>query len=156
MAKEIERKFLVKNAGYKSLAYKKVEIQQGYICTEPERTVRIRLKDNEAFLTLKSKCLGIERDEWEYSIPVTDAREILERMCSKCIIKTRYLVNYEGMTWEIDEFQGKLSGLIVAEVELPTSDTQVTLPLFVGREVSDDPSYFNSALIHRDSVDDLL
>ena len=156
MAKEIERKFLVKNADFKNWAFKSIEIQQGYVSTEPERTVRVRLKDDKAFLTLKSKNIGIERDEWEYQIPVSDAKEILERMCTKRILKTRYLVDYEGLTWEIDEFHGKLEGLVVAEVELQSPDIQISLPQFIGREVSDNPSYYNSALIDRDSVEGLI
>lgn len=156
MAKEIERKFLVKNADFKNWAFKSIEIQQGYVSTEPERTVRVRLKDDKAFLTLKSKNIGIERDEWEYQIPVSDAKEILERMCTKRILKTRYLVDYEGLTWEIDEFHGKLDGLVVAEVELQSPDIQISLPQFIGREVSDNPSYYNSALLDRDSVEGLI
>ncbi|MBD5180743.1 MAG: CYTH domain-containing protein [Bacteroidales bacterium] len=156
MAKEIERKFLVKNADFKNWAFKSIEIQQGYVSTDPERTVRVRLKDDKAFLTLKSKNIGIERDEWEYQIPVSDAKEILERMCTKRILKTRYLVDYEGLTWEIDEFHGKLDGLVVAEVELQSPDIQISLPQFIGREVSDNPSYYNSALLDRDSVEGLI
>ena len=156
MAKEIERKFLVKNTSFKDLAFKIFDIQQGYICKEPERTVRVRIKGDRAFLTLKTKNNGIERDEWEFEIQVSEARKILDKMCNKRIIKSRYLVNHEGMTWEIDEFHDRRQGLIVAEIELPSPTTRFSLPQFIGKEVSDNPSYYNSCLLDRTSVDGLI
>lgn len=150
MAKEIERKFLVTDDSYRRLATKSFRIVQGYISREPERTVRVRVRDNEGFLTIKGLTQGVERDEWEFQIPHADAIEMLNRVCLPgAVDKTRYIVAYEGYTWEVDEFHGVLSPLVVAEVELEDAACQPSLPPFIGKEVSGDPEYYNSSLAEK-------
>lgn len=145
--KEIERKFLVKDDSFKSMASESFNIIQGYLSREPEATVRVRVRDNEAFLTVKGRNDGIVRDEWEYPIPTGDARQMLERCCEGTVIdKVRHIVPFGGFVWEVDVFGGSLSGLTVAEIELPSADTLFERPPFVGREVTGDPRYFNSNL----------
>lgn len=149
MGTEIERKFLVKGSGYKSLATNKKEIAQGYLSINPDSTVRVRIADEQGFITIKSRNHGAVRGEWEYPIPVNDAKELLNELCAgMSIIKTRYIVPFNGLIWEIDVFHGHLEGLIVAEVELPSVDTPVEpLPDFIGKEVTGDCRYYNSNLI---------
>lgn len=143
---EIERKFLVINDTFKEMSESHVEIEQGYLNRDPERTVRVRRKGDKAFLTVKGLTTGIRREEYEYEIPMTDAQNMLEICLPSVVRKTRWHVLYAGHMWEVDEFHGHLQGLILAEVELPSEDTQVTLPSFVGEDVSSDPRYFNSVL----------
>ncbi|MDE7402284.1 MAG: CYTH domain-containing protein [Muribaculaceae bacterium] len=146
MALEIERKYLVKDDSYKALAEKKYRIRQGYLQRIPERTVRVRTKDNRGFLTVKGKNEGIVREEFEYEIPYTDAVSMLA-LCEGTIIdKTRYIIAYNGLTWEVDEFHGSLSPLTVAEVELPADDYVAEIPEFIGQEVTGDPKYYNSMM----------
>jgi adenylate cyclase len=147
MAKEIERKYLVINESYKEMAVKSVRIIQGYISRRKEATVRVRIKGDSAFLTVKGVTEGISRNEWEYEIPVDDATEMLRTACEgKVIDKVRYIVPCEGFTWEVDQFNGQLSPLTIAEVELPSADTNPVLPDFVGEDVSGNPAYYNSNL----------
>lgn len=147
MGKEIERKFLVINTSFKGVASSSIRIRQGYLNRDPERTVRIRIKGDDAFITIKGRNHGVVRDEWEYPIDCHEAEEML-KLCDGAIIdKTRYYVDASNeLRWEIDEFNGKLAPLIIAEIELPTADTEFDRPPFVGKEVSDDPAYFNSSL----------
>lgn len=145
MAKEIERKFLVVNDAFFSMASRSVDIEQGYLCTDPDSTVRVRIKGDEAFITVKSRNYGATRNEWEYSIPVSDAREMME-CCRGVIKKRRFLVPYDGLVWEVDVFGGRHSGLVVAEVEIGSEDVRLSLPPFVGEEVTSDPRYYNSVL----------
>lgn len=146
MSKEIERKFLVTDNSYKGIATEKIEITQGYLNRDPDRTVRVRLWNGEAFLTVKTRNQGIVRNEWEYRIPADDAREML-KACEGILEKTRYIVPAEnGLKWEVDEFHGRHEGLTVAEIELPSEDYEVGFPPFIGKEVSDDPRYYNSNL----------
>lgn len=146
MPLEIERKFLVKDSGFKDMASRRVDICQGYLSRVPERTVRVRRLDDKGFITVKSKNTGAVRHEFEYQVPVEDALEML-RMCEPPIIeKSRYLVEYDGLTWEVDEFHGAKEGLIVAEVELQAEDQPFNLPPFIGKEVTGDPAYYNSNL----------
>lgn len=148
MAKEIERKFLVVDNSFKSAAKGSHEISQAYISRQKEAVVRVRTKDDSAFITVKGVTRGFTRDEWEYQIPVSDAREMIARLAGgRSIEKTRYLVDYAGLTWEVDCFHGNLEGLCVAEVELPSPDVEVTLPPFTGREVTGDAAYYNSNLV---------
>lgn len=150
MAHEIERKFLVINESYKQMAVRSHKIAQGYISRQKEGTVRVRVRDDEAFLTIKGVNHGISRSEWEYPIPTADAREMLREVCGGAVLeKTRWIVEYQGFTWEVDEFHGRLAPLVVAEVELPDACLEPPLPPFVGREVSDDPQYYNSVLIEK-------
>ncbi len=146
MALEIERKFLVTSAEYRNMATSHSVISQGYISTDKERTVRVRIKDDAAFITIKGLTNGAVRNEWEYPIPVADAEELLTLCVGKIIKKTRYLVPFEEFTWEIDEFSGVHEGLTIAEIELPTAETAFAKPLFIGKEVTDDPRFYNSCL----------
>lgn len=147
MAKEIERKFLVDNDSFIPLASSSSHIRQAYISTDPDATVRLRIRDTEAWLTIKGRNTGAVRDEWEFQIPVAEAAEMAERLCGGFAIdKTRYIVDFEGWKWEIDLFHGHHAGLILAEVEMPSADANPPIPPFVGREVTGDPRYYNSTL----------
>ena len=143
---EIERKYLVAGSSFKEMAREKTEISQGYLNRDPERTVRVRILGEKGFLTVKGITEGCCRKEFEYGIPHADALELLG-LCEEGILrKTRYIVDYEGWKWEIDEYHGRLEGLTVAEIELPSADATYPLPPFIGIEVTGDPSYYNSAL----------
>ncbi len=147
MAKEIERKFLVKDRSFISQAEAAVSIRQAYISTDPDATVRIRIRDKEAFLTVKGRNSGAIRDEWEYPVPVADAEEMARRLCGGFAIdKTRYIVDHLGWKWEVDIFHGHHEGLILAEIEMPSADSNPPLPPFIGPEVTGDPRYYNSTL----------
>lgn len=145
MAVEIERKFLVANEAWREQISSSTRIAQGYLCTDPERTVRVRTKGEAAFLTIKGKNAGISRTEFEYAIPVADALAMLE-LCPNVLDKTRHLVEIDGHTFEIDEFHGANAGLIVAELELATEESTYPQPVWLGAEVSGDARYYNSAL----------
>lgn len=146
MGIEIERKFLVRDpsilAGSTGTAY-----QQGYLSTDPERTVRVRRAGDAAFLTVKGLTDGMTRAEFEYEIPLDDAAAILALCAGPVIDKVRHRIDHAGLTWEVDVFGGGNAGLIVAEVEIPTADTVVDLPAWVGEEVTGDPRYFNANLV---------
>lgn len=154
MAKETERKYLVVSDSFKSLAVKSVEIEQGYLGTDPDATVRVRVSDGRAWLTVKSRNVGATRGEWEYPVPADDAREMLRACCGgRMIAKTRYIVpslapdgTPDGLKWEVDVFHGRHEGLVVAEIELPSEDAVYALPPFIGREVTGEPQYYNSVL----------
>lgn len=143
MAKEIERKFIVTDKSILDNCDSSIYICQAYLSDRPEATVRIRIIGEKAFLTVKSKNEGIQRHEWEYEIPPTDAREMM-KICqtSGMIEKTRY----KSGRWEIDVFHGRLEGLIIAEIELENPNEIISLPGFVGRDVSTDNRYYNSCL----------
>lgn len=144
MSVEIERKFLVNGDAWKSSLA--VLIRQGYLNRDPKRTVRVRVAGEQAWLTIKGLTTGASRAEFEYTIPRTDADELLE-LCEKPILeKNRHLVQHSGRTWEVDEFLGDNAGLVVAEVELDREDAAVDLPPWVKCEVTDDPRYYNSNL----------
>lgn len=146
MGKEIERKFLVTDFdAVKTLARDSVRISQGYLSIAPERTVRVRLRGNRAFLTIKGITCGASRAEYEYEIPEADARELLGLCEGKIIDKTRYLVDFEGHTWEVDEFHSPRS-LWVAEAELKDESEELILPPWVGQEVTGNPDYYNSSI----------
>lgn len=146
MAKEIERKFLVTGTDYRS--GQRTLFKQGYISIDPAHTIRVRISDKKAFLTIKGMTKGVERMEYEYQIPVTDAEEMLENLCKQTIIeKYRYVLPAgNGLKWEVDEFLGANAGLVVAEIELRHSDEQVSLPQWLGREVSGEERFYNSNL----------
>lgn len=147
MAKEIERKYLVRDNTYRQLAEKSHDILQAYISTEPDRTVRVRIKDNRAFLTVKTRNEGCVRNEWEFEISPEAAREMVEACCGNRIHKTRYCVRgADGFIWEVDEFHGRHEGLVVAEIELPAPNAEFSLPSFIGEEVTGNPAYYNSSL----------
>lgn len=149
MAREIERKFLVEGDSWREGA-RSTAFRQGYLSTVKERTVRVREVGDAGFLTIKGITVGAERTEFEYRIPVEEARAMLDDLCERPIIeKTRHVVDHAGLTWEIDEFGGANRGLIVAEVELDGAEQEIDLPSWAGPEVTDDPRYFNSNLIAR-------
>lgn len=144
---EIERKFLVKSADYKKLG-KPVRISQGYLNSSKERTVRVRIFGDQGFITVKSAVQGISRQEYEYEIPIQDAREMLDHLCERPLVeKDRYEILQENHTWEVDEFLGENSGLVIAEIELESESEPFEKPDWIGEEVSQDPKYFNSNLI---------
>ena len=144
---EIEHKFLV-SGPYKHLATDISHIVQGYLSDDPERTVRIRIRDDEAFITIKgpSSSDGLSRLEWEQPIPLDQARQLLTLCLPGTIDKHRHIVPYEGHRWEVDEFHGHLEGLTLAELEVPSADTEFAIPPFLGPEVTGDPRYYNSQL----------
>jgi len=150
MAEEIERKFLVRSDRWRPPPDGGTRFRQGYLSTEPERVVRVRLAGDSAYLTIKGPTVGVRRLEFEYPIPPADAETMLDLLCLRPLIeKTRYLVPWQGRTWEIDVFEGDNAGLTMAEIELPSADAELALPPWVDREVSDDPRYFNSNLARR-------
>ncbi len=149
MGVEIERKFLPATDGWRQQG-QPVLIRQGYLSSHPERVVRVRIYGDEAFMTIKSKAVGVTRGEWEYPLPLADAREFLDRLCEQPIIeKYRRRIDHAGFTWEVDEFLGVNAGLVVAEIELPSEQQAFDRPDWVGAEVTDDARYLNSNLIRQ-------
>ena len=147
MSVEIERKFLVRGSEWKALA-QGVAIRQGYLSTNPDRVVRVRIEDAKATLTIKGRTNGITRREWEYAIPLADADQLLSELCERPLIeKIRTRVVYEGMTWEVDEFFGDNRGLVVAEIELESEAQAFAKPDWIAEEVTDDARYFNANLL---------
>jgi adenylate cyclase len=145
MAKEIERKFLVEGEGWRT--GRGTLYRQGYLNRAKERTVRVRMVADKGYLTVKGITVGASRLEFEYEIPVKDVDMMLTELCAKPLIeKRRYAVEYEGLTWEIDEFMGENEGLVVAEVELQEEEQVFERPPWLGEEVTGDPRYFNSNL----------
>lgn len=145
MAVEIERKFLVDSNLFKPDT-KGSKIIQAYLSNNPLTIVRIRITDNNSFITIKGKVENISRPEFEYEIPISDAHELIRLASSEIIEKTRYEIMYENFLWQVDVFEGKNEGLIVAEIELNTESQSFTKPPWVLSEVSGDSKYFNSAL----------
>ncbi|MFC6861377.1 CYTH domain-containing protein [Zunongwangia atlantica] len=145
---EIERKFLVKSKFFKEESYQNNRIKQGFLNTNPQRTVRIRIKDETAFLTVKGKNneAGLSRFEWEKEIDKMEAEALLNLCEPGMIDKTRFLVKSGSHIFEVDEFYGENEGLIVAEVELETEDEVFEKPDWLGQEVTGDPKYYNSQL----------
>lgn len=147
--KEIERKFLLKNDTWRTGARGK-RYRQGYLCTEAERTVRVRVVEQQGFLTIKGKSHGAVRAEFEYKIPRAEADALLKELCVGYVIeKIRYKIDYGGLTWEIDEFLGENAGLFLAEVELSSPGQPIDLPPWVGEEVTGDERYYNAYLSSR-------
>jgi len=148
MALEIERKFLLRQLppldGSRSR-----ELIQGYLRTDAEASVRVRIAGDRAWLTVKGAARGITRDEFEYPVPVKDAEQMLELTMGHVIRKRRHVLDVAGREWEIDVFTAPNDGLIIAEVELPSEDTALELPSWVGREISEDARYLNSNLARR-------
>ena len=157
MATEIERKFLVSGNAFRSMAYKTRSITQAYLSTSADATVRLRIIDDKAYLTVKSRTTGCSRGEWEYEIPTTDAIEMIsECHISDIIKKTRYYINFENHIWEIDEFAGRLSGLVLAEIELSSPEESFSMPQFIDQEVTSDPRFYNSNLSTISDINTLL
>ncbi len=149
MAQEIEKKFLVTSDAYKTTAQKKIRISQGYLSSVPERTVRVRIKGESGFLTIKGigNESGASRYEWEKEIPLAEAEELM-RICEPGIIdKTRYEVPSGDHRWEVDEFHGENDGLVVAELELASETEPFTKPGWIGEEVTGQVDYYNAMLM---------
>lgn len=145
---EIERKFLVKNESFKAAAFAQHHIAQGYLSSVPERTVRVRIKGNKGFLTIKgnSNKTGMSRFEWEKEIPIAEAKALL-LLCEEGVIeKTRFEIKSGNHTFEVDEFYGKNEGLIVAEIELNAETDSFDKPEWLGNEVTGDIRYYNAYL----------
>lgn len=145
---EIERKFLVLNDSYKEKAFSHSHIRQGYLCSDSERTVRVRIRDNRAYLTIKGPTPegGLHCYEFEKEITLEEGLKLLD-LCEPGVIdKERWLVKYGDHTFEVDEFFGENEGLVMAEVELSSENENVETPDFVGKEVTGDERYFNSHL----------
>ncbi|MBQ7513194.1 MAG: CYTH domain-containing protein [Prevotella sp.] len=148
MAQEIERKFLVLDDSYKHEAFSSSHIQQGYICSQKGRTVRIRIRDDQGYVTIKGPSVngGLARSEFEYEIPLDDALQLMNLCEPGQIDKTRWLVKSGSHTFEVDEFHGANEGLVMAEVELQTEQDEPIIPHFIGKEVTGDRRYYNSML----------
>lgn len=147
---EIERKFLINEENWNKLKKPEpVSIKQGYISVNPNCTVRVRTKGKKGFMTIKGMTVGISREEFEYEIPIQEAEKMLSLFADKRILKDRYEIKVKGKTWEVDVFLDALAPLILAEIELESEDEIVEKPNWVGKEVSDDPEYYNSNLIRR-------
>ena len=146
MGVEIERKFLVPGTDWKA-GLSGTEYRQGYLTSDPEPTVRVRLAGAQGYLTIKGASVGASRLEFEYPIPAGEAVQMLERLCRKPVIeKVRYRVPYAGMVWDVDEFFGDNAGLVLAEIELEYEDQVVELPPWAGLEVTDDKRFYNASL----------
>lgn len=148
MGQEIERKYLI-TGEFKSKAIKSLKIKQGYLSSIPERTVRVRIQDNQGFLTIKgsNKKNSISRFEWEKEITKEEANELIQ-LCEVGIIdKIRYIVPFGDKIIEVDEFYGENEGLILAEIELDDENENIEKPNWLGKEVTDDPRYYNSMLM---------
>jgi len=144
---EIERKFLIKNELWRNESAESVLYRQGYLSNVKQRTVRIRTAGSRGYITIKGTGPGIKRTEFEYEIPRNDADELLDNVCEKPLIeKTRHKIQIENHIWEIDEFHGENSGLIIAEIELENENETFQKPSWIGEEVSHDIRYFNSNL----------
>jgi adenylate cyclase len=148
MGQEIERKFLVTGTGWRPVGPGR-RLRQGYLCIEPERSVRVRIGGELAWLTVKGRGSGVTRLEFEYLIPVVEAERLLAELCIQPIIdKTRYEVHHGDHLWEVDEFHGANAGLVVAEIELQDETERFERPDWLGEEVSSDPRYLNANLVH--------
>jgi CYTH domain-containing protein len=147
MAKEIERKFLVASDGWKERADGGTRLRQAYIVTMEDRSVRVRIHGNKwARLTVKIGKSSLVRNEYEYDLPMDDARELLTQAVGIVIEKRRYRVPHKGFTWEVDVYEGALDGLVVAEVEMKRESDLPSLPSWVGREITGDRRYSNQSL----------
>ena len=151
MAKEIEQKFLVLNEDFKQTAIRVHHIEQGYL-KQNHPTVRIRIKDDDAFITIKGKSTadGLTRDEWEYPIPRHEAQEMMNLCSPPPLRKERYIVPHSGHIWEVDVFHDRHEGLVIAEVELTDEQEEIELPQWIGREVTGDIRYYNAFLSNSD------
>lgn len=148
MGIEIERKYLLTNNSWREQVIESTRISQGYLTqNEGKSSVRVRLSGDTANLNIKSRELAIRRQEYEYPVPVEDAQMMLDKLCVGVIDKIRHHVEFQGHTWEIDEFKGDNKGLIVAEIELESEESDFPHPEWLGEEVSHDPRYYNVNLI---------
>ena len=147
MAVEIEHKFLLANNDWRKQVSYSVKYKQGYLSAVATSSIRVRISNDQAWLNIKSATIGTHRHEYEYEIPLSDAQEIITNLCRKPIIeKTRHIVIDDNNTWEIDEFEGDNSGLIVAEIELLEVGADFSIPAWLGEEVTSDHRYYNNNL----------
>lgn len=147
MGKEIERKFLVADESWRGAVQRSDRYQQGYLAITPDCAVRVRIDGDRALLNIKNATLDIERQEYEYEVPLADAREMLSTLCAgRSLEKVRYRVDHDGDLWEVDVFEGENTGLVLAEIELTSRDQPFALPDWAGPEVSGDARYLNSYL----------
>jgi CYTH domain-containing protein len=147
MAREIERKYLVHKDRWNKAPKGKGEFyRQGYLTTDPHKTIRVRVTETKGYLTIKGISGGATRQQYEYEIPRADANELLNNFAVSDITKTRFTLAYEGKIWEVDEFLGANQGLIVAEIELTSEKEQFVLPEWVGDDVTGDEKYYNANL----------
>lgn len=145
MALEIERRFRVSGDAWRGLA-PGVPYRQGYLSVEKERTVRVRVVGQQAWLTLKGSISDVTRHEFEYEIPLADAQTIMGAMCPMVVDKLRHRIEHGGFIWEVDEFFGDNAGLVLAEIELPGEDTPFDKPAWLGEEVTHDGRFTNAYL----------
>lgn len=146
LCREIEHKYLAVNDTYRAMATSAHTLTQGYLCRNSQCVVRVRIADDSAFITVKGRTYMASRQEFEYEIPKGEAEAMLKLCKGEIISKTRYIVPYDGCIWEVDEFHGRLQGLVIAEIELMSAGQQYCLPPFVGKNVTDNPNYYNSNL----------
>jgi adenylate cyclase len=147
MALEIERKYLIDHKKWSKVDKPAGKLyRQGYLLTDKNKTIRVRITDSDAYLTIKGKTDGATRDEFEYKIPVADARQLLDTFSESELSKTRYEIHDKNNLWEVDVFHDANEGLIVAEIELKSQDQEFDLPDWVTEEVTNDPKYYNSNL----------
>jgi adenylate cyclase len=147
MPTEIERKYLVTGDAWRQAVTSQTPMRQGYFETGPASTVRVRIEGARAVLTIKGPTVGISRTEYEYEIPIEDARQMLDIFCEgRQVQKVRFYVSFAQMTWEVDVFEGENEGLVLAEVELERADQEVEVPEWIGQEVSHDSRYRNACL----------
>lgn len=147
MALEIERKFLVNHAvWHKSTKENGQFYRQGYILTDPQKTIRVRITPKKSFLTIKGLSVGATRPEFEYEIPQQDAEQLLDNFAVADLTKIRYKIDFEGKIWEVDEFLDRNAGLIVAEIELESEEETFALPDWIDKEVTGEEKYYNSTL----------
>lgn len=150
MGLEIEHKYLVNRDAWQSVVPERsVKIIQGYILTEPAKTIRVRVSGADGFITIKGKATNGVRDEFEYPVPLSDAEYMIRKFCSSVIGKTRHYVLTDGHTWEVDEFAGENAGLMTAEIELSSTDEKYSLPSWIGKQITEDHRYSNSNLVQR-------
>ena len=147
MGQEIERKFLINHPNWQQLKKPHGQVyRQGYLLTDPAKTIRVRTTETSGFLTIKGISIGATRAEYEYTIPRHEATELLDNFSVSELIKTRYTITHDNKIWEVDEFSGDNTGLIVAEIELTTKDEHFTIPAWVDKEVTGEEKYYNSNL----------
>ncbi|MFT4015462.1 MAG: CYTH domain-containing protein [Agriterribacter sp.] len=147
MPLEIERKFLINHNKWNTLPKPQGKLyRQGYLLNDIHKTIRVRLSNENGFITIKGKTTGATRSEFEYNIPLTDAKQLLDNFSNNEISKTRYNISYRSKLWEIDVFHGENEGLIVAEIELQSEGEPFDIPDWVTEEVTHDPRYYNANL----------
>ena len=147
MGVEIERKFLIeKDLWYVLKKPSGILMQQAYLVNEQDKVIRVRVNDSAGYLTIKGPTISATRSEYEFPISKTEAIQIMDQFTKSRIDKTRYKIVFEGKTWEVDEFWNRNEGLIIAEIELKSEDEQFIKPSWIGREVTEDPRYYNSWL----------